>query len=182
VSAGRRVVVTGLGVIAPNGNGVAEFERALREGRSGLRHREDMQELGFGCQVAAVPEGVEALAERSFSAEELFAMNAIHRYAALVALEAWQDAGLARPAHPPVGTLSTAYSRGPGSRQRDQGQDRAGPALSVVPGCGAEAARGQRDRPPRRRQGAAVPRHVPGHLRRPPRDFLPRHRRPARAP
>lgn len=97
MSALRRVVVTGLGVIAPNGNGVAEFERALREGRSGLRHREDMQELGFGCQVAAVPEGVEALAERSFSSEELIAMNAIHRYAALVALEAWQDAGLARP-------------------------------------------------------------------------------------
>ena len=63
--------------------------------------------------------------------------------------------------------------------QRDQGQDRVAPALFVVPGCGAEAARGRRDRPPRRRQGAAVPRHAPGHLRRLPRGLLPRHRRPA---
>ena len=32
-----RVVVTGLGVVAPNGVGVPAFEDALREGRSGIR-------------------------------------------------------------------------------------------------------------------------------------------------
>jgi 3-oxoacyl-(acyl-carrier-protein) synthase len=93
----RRVVVTGLGVIAANGNGVAEFELALRKGRSGLARQASMVEAGFGCQVAAVPQGVDALAQASFSEAELMAMNTSHRYAGLAALEAWQDAGLARP-------------------------------------------------------------------------------------
>ena len=40
----RRVVITGLGVIAPNGNGAGEFELAIRKGRSGFRHNEAMAE------------------------------------------------------------------------------------------------------------------------------------------
>ena len=39
----RRVVVTGLGVVAPNGNGTADFELALRKGQSGLRYNEQME-------------------------------------------------------------------------------------------------------------------------------------------
>jgi 3-oxoacyl-(acyl-carrier-protein) synthase len=90
-------VITGLGVIAPNGNGLAEFELALRKARSGLAFQPSMQEAGFGCHVAAVPQGVDALAQAAFREEELLAMNASHRYAALAAVEAWQDAGFARP-------------------------------------------------------------------------------------
>jgi len=94
----RRVVVTGLGVIAPNANGVADFEAALREGRSGLRRNEAMAEHGFACQVAGVPQGADELAEKSFDGELLLAMNQSHRFASLAAVEAWQDAGFARPA------------------------------------------------------------------------------------
>lgn len=94
----RRVVITGLGVLAPNGNGLAEFEAALRKGKSGLRHIEAMEEYKFGCQVAGVPSGVDVLAAALFTEEELIAMNAIHRYCAVAAIEAWQDAGLPRPA------------------------------------------------------------------------------------
>ena len=49
----RRVVVTGLGVIAANGNGLAEFELALRKGRSGPRRPALDAEAGFACHVAA---------------------------------------------------------------------------------------------------------------------------------
>jgi 3-oxoacyl-(acyl-carrier-protein) synthase len=94
----RRVVITGLGVIAPNGNSVAEFELALRKGKSGLAFQPSMADAGFGCHVAAVPQGVDALAQAAFREEELLAMNASHRYASLAALEAWRDAGFARPA------------------------------------------------------------------------------------
>jgi 3-oxoacyl-(acyl-carrier-protein) synthase len=94
----RRVVVTGLGVIAPNANGVLDFEAALREGRSGLRRNEAMAEHGFACQVAGVPQGADELAEKTFDGELLLAMNESHRFASLAAVEAWQDAGLARPA------------------------------------------------------------------------------------
>jgi 3-oxoacyl-(acyl-carrier-protein) synthase len=93
----RRVVITGLGVIAPNGNGVGEFELALRKGKSGLALQSSMVDAGFGCHVAAVPQGVDALAQAAFREEELLAMNTSHRYAALAAVEAWQDAGFARP-------------------------------------------------------------------------------------
>jgi len=94
----RRVVVTGLGVIAPNGNGVADFEMALRKGRSGLKHQDAMAEAKFGCTVAGTPEGVDELCEATFSEEELLAMNMNHRYSSLSAIEAWQNAGLGRPA------------------------------------------------------------------------------------
>jgi 3-oxoacyl-(acyl-carrier-protein) synthase len=95
----RRVVITGLGIIAPNANGVADFELALRKGRSGLRNHPEMEEAGFGCQVAGVPSGIDALAEASFGEDELMAMNMSHRFASLATLEAWTDAGFERPAH-----------------------------------------------------------------------------------
>ena len=71
----RRVVVTGLGVVAPNGNGTQEFELALRKGRSGLRRNASKEEAGLACQVAGVPEGVDPLAESLFAPDELMAMN-----------------------------------------------------------------------------------------------------------
>jgi 3-oxoacyl-(acyl-carrier-protein) synthase len=92
-------VVTGLGVVAPNANDVHGFELALRKGRSGLRHNEAMEAAGFGCQVAGVPEGVDALAESMFEPDLLLAMNTSHRYASIAAVDAWTDAGLERPAH-----------------------------------------------------------------------------------
>ncbi|MCR9094391.1 MAG: beta-ketoacyl-[acyl-carrier-protein] synthase family protein [bacterium] len=95
----RRVVITGIGVVAPNGVGVPAYEEALREGRSGLKSQESMIEAKFGCTVAGSPEGVDALCEKTFSEEELLAMNMNHRYASLAALEAWKDAGFERPAH-----------------------------------------------------------------------------------
>jgi len=94
----RRVVVTGVGVVAPNGLGVPAFGQALREGRSGVRAVPRLGELRFGCQVAGVPEGVDALAATLFDADELLAMNSNHRFACVAAVEAWQDAGLPRPA------------------------------------------------------------------------------------
>jgi 3-oxoacyl-(acyl-carrier-protein) synthase len=94
----KRVVVTGIGVVSPNGLGVAAFEEALRKGQSGLRHQEKMAEAKFGCTVAGTPEGVDELCESTFSEEELLAMNMNHRYSSLSAVEAWLDAGLVRPA------------------------------------------------------------------------------------
>jgi 3-oxoacyl-(acyl-carrier-protein) synthase len=93
----RRVVVTGLGVIAPNGNGIREFELALRKGKSGIRHIEEMEASKFACHVGGAPQGVDELAEAAFAEDELLAMNMSHRYASLAALEAWTDAGLERP-------------------------------------------------------------------------------------
>jgi len=93
----RRVVVTGMGVVAPNGIGLADFDAALRAGRSGLRHVPKLAELGFGCTVAGVPQGADAIAESYFDSDLLLAMNSNHRFGAIAAVDAWTDAGFARP-------------------------------------------------------------------------------------
>jgi 3-oxoacyl-(acyl-carrier-protein) synthase len=94
----RRVVITGAGVIAPNGTGVPEFELALRNGSSRIRRHEKMVQAGFASTVAGVPQGVDELAAASFDEDLLRAMNMSHRYAALAAIEAWRDAKLEVPA------------------------------------------------------------------------------------
>ncbi|MGD8494932.1 MAG: beta-ketoacyl-[acyl-carrier-protein] synthase family protein [Gemmatimonadales bacterium] len=93
----RRVVVTGLGVVAPNGTGLEAYERALRAGESGIRHNENMEEAKFACTVAGVPQGVDEVAEAYFDEEQLMAMNTSHRYGCIAAVDAWTDAGFERP-------------------------------------------------------------------------------------
>jgi 3-oxoacyl-(acyl-carrier-protein) synthase len=93
----RRVVITGIGVVAPNANGVDEFESALRKGRSGIRRNAEMEEAGFGCRVAGVPQGADELAANYFDSDELLAMNSSHRFCGIAAVDAWRHAGLVRP-------------------------------------------------------------------------------------
>ncbi|NJN64535.1 MAG: hypothetical protein HC882_06390 [Acidobacteria bacterium] len=51
-----RVVVTGMGAVSPIGTGLEAVTAALREGRSGIVHVPEWQELGLGSQVAGLPE------------------------------------------------------------------------------------------------------------------------------
>lgn len=92
-----RVVITGMGVIAPNAHGLKNYEQALREGKSGLRHYEKLQELKFGCQVAGVPQGVDELSAKYFSKEALMAMNSNMIYAAIAGIDCWVDSGFSIP-------------------------------------------------------------------------------------
>ncbi|MBI5408533.1 MAG: beta-ketoacyl-[acyl-carrier-protein] synthase family protein [Nitrospirae bacterium] len=48
----RRIVITGLGVIAPNGTGKEEFWSALKEGRSGIKPIKRFDTDGFKCKLA----------------------------------------------------------------------------------------------------------------------------------
>lgn len=89
----HRVVITGLGIIAPNANSVEHFESALRQGISGIRHHSSLQQLNFLCQVAGTPQGVEAIASRYFSEEQRLGMNSSMMYASVAAVDCWRDAG-----------------------------------------------------------------------------------------
>ncbi len=93
----RRVVITGMGVVAPNGHGLAEFEKALREGISGIRHIPELAKLSFACQVGGIPQEFDAVRSRYFSPEELQSLNENIGYAAVAAVDAWTDAGFAVP-------------------------------------------------------------------------------------
>jgi 3-oxoacyl-(acyl-carrier-protein) synthase len=94
----RRVVVTGMGVVAPNGHGLVAFERALREGVSGIRVIPELKTLNFGCLVGGVPQDFEAVRASYFDHEELQSLNENIGYAAVAAVDAWKDAGFEIPA------------------------------------------------------------------------------------
>jgi 3-oxoacyl-(acyl-carrier-protein) synthase len=90
-----RVVVTGLGVVAPNGTGVAEFETALRAGKSGVTFQPRSNELRLACQVAGTPKVEISLIDATFRESTLRVINSSMMYAGLAAIECWRDAGFA---------------------------------------------------------------------------------------
>ncbi|MDA8126517.1 MAG: beta-ketoacyl-[acyl-carrier-protein] synthase family protein [Deltaproteobacteria bacterium] len=94
----RRVVITGMGVVAPNGHGLAAFAKALREGISGIRHIPELEAMKFGCQIGGVPQAFEAVRTRYFDQEQLQSFNDNIGYASVAAVDAWKDAGFAVPA------------------------------------------------------------------------------------
>ncbi|MGA9111528.1 MAG: beta-ketoacyl-[acyl-carrier-protein] synthase family protein [Smithella sp.] len=93
----KRVVVTGMGVAAPNAHGLDNFEQALREGRSGIRFIPELEELKFGCQIAGAPENFDDIRKRYFDHEKLMSINDNIGYASVCAVDAWIDAGLGTP-------------------------------------------------------------------------------------
>ena len=92
---GRRVVITGLGVCAPNGVGITDFTHALRTGKSGIRHQSRLEKLNFGCQVAAEPLIKDNLLNNYFTPLQLRGLNASGLvYGVIAGMDAWKDAGL----------------------------------------------------------------------------------------
>lgn len=94
-----RVVITGLGVLAPNAHGLEAYEQALRNGVSGIRFIEKLAEQKFACQVGGVPQGVDELKHTYLADDDLLAMNDAMVYTAIAGFDCWRDAGL-----PPIGS------------------------------------------------------------------------------
>ena len=67
----KRVVITGLGVVAPNGVGVPAFTQAIKDGVSGIRHNEQLEKLQFSCQIAGMPQISDDLKRQYFTELEL---------------------------------------------------------------------------------------------------------------
>ena len=93
----QRVVISGMGVVAPNGHGLVDFEQALRLGVSGIRHHQHLAEHKFACQVGGIPENMQVVKHEYLSEEALMAMNEAMIYGAIAAIDCWQDAGLPAP-------------------------------------------------------------------------------------
>ena len=91
----HRVVVTGLGICAPNGVGLNDFSRAMRQGRSGIRHIPKLAEHGFSCQLGALPDISDDMMGSYFSPLEQRGLNATGLvYGVIAGMQAWEDAGL----------------------------------------------------------------------------------------
>lgn len=91
----KRIVVTGLGVAAPNGVGIPAFTKAIKNGVSGIRHNSKLEELQFSCQISGEPEISEELKSQYFTELELRGFNSTGiLYGVIAGLEAWTNAGL----------------------------------------------------------------------------------------
>jgi 3-oxoacyl-(acyl-carrier-protein) synthase len=96
----RRVVITGLGVVAPNGVGLNAFDTALRNGISGIRFIPELKELNFACQIGGAPDLSETDLSYYFTELQLKHLKASGViYGCIAGLSAWEDAGLDRPAN-----------------------------------------------------------------------------------
>ncbi|NHM06866.1 beta-ketoacyl-[acyl-carrier-protein] synthase family protein [Flavobacterium sp. CYK-4] len=91
----RRVVITGLGVVAPNGVGVTAFLEAIQNGISCIKFNPELDRLQFSCQISGTPEISDALKEKYFTTLELRNFNSTGiLYGVVAGMQAWADAGL----------------------------------------------------------------------------------------
>lgn len=91
----NRVVITGLGVVAPNGVGLDMFQHSIKNGISGIRYFEELERLKFSCQIAGMPNITTELSLNYFTELELRSFNSTGiLYGIIAGIDAWKDAGL----------------------------------------------------------------------------------------
>jgi len=93
----KRVVVTGMGIVSPNGIGIPAFLDALQNGISGIKFMPRYQELNFSCQVAGMPAFEwESLKLKNYISEVTFhgLKGTNIGYGLAAALDAWADSGM----------------------------------------------------------------------------------------
>lgn len=94
----KRVVITGIGVVAPNGTGIPDFYQALKKGISGIRFYPELEALKFGCHLGAIPTLDTDFLNRYLSPLEQKMIQASGiKYGILAAMEAWEAAKLPIP-------------------------------------------------------------------------------------
>ena len=89
----RRVVVTGLGVISPVGNSVAEAWSNILAGRSGITRVTRFDPSRLACQIAGEVKGFDAAAY--LPAKDARRMDTFIHYGMAAGIQAWRDAGVA---------------------------------------------------------------------------------------
>lgn len=91
----QRVVITGMGVAAPNGVGLGDFEAAIRSGKSGIQFFPELERLKFSCQIGGKPNITQEKLESCFTPLQLRGLNSSGIvYGVIAGREAWNDAAL----------------------------------------------------------------------------------------
>ena len=88
----RRVAITGMGCLSPNGNGRDEYARALREGRSGVGRISLFDPEGLPATIAGEVKGLDPAAW--VGAREIRHVSRAVPMAIAAASEAFEDAGI----------------------------------------------------------------------------------------
>jgi len=87
----RRVVVTGLGIVSPVGNTVAEAWSSVLAGKSGITRVTRFDPSRLASQIAGEVKGFEVA--QYLSAKEARRMDAFIHYGVAAGLQAWKDSG-----------------------------------------------------------------------------------------
>ena len=91
----KRVVITGLGIVSPNGVGLDAFTNAIKEGQSGIKFDQQLADLQFSCQISGTPVISEEKKRDYFTELELRNFNSSGiLYGVIAGMDAWKDAGL----------------------------------------------------------------------------------------
>mgnify|MGYP001082330635 CR=1 FL=1 len=89
-----RVVITGLGVVAPNGVGLEEFTKAIKAGTSGVTFHQHIKDKGFSCCIGGVPSISQEKTHQYLSSLQLRGFNSTSiLYGCIAGIDAWKDAG-----------------------------------------------------------------------------------------
>ena len=88
----RRVVVTGLGIVCPIGNTVAEAWQNALAGKSGITRITQFDPARLACQIAGEVKGFDVAPY--LSAKEARRMDTFIHYGMAAGLQAWRDCGL----------------------------------------------------------------------------------------
>ena len=90
----KRIVITGLGIVSPNGVGLDNFINALKNGTSGIEYHEALKKLGFSCCIGGIPNVSEELKRNYFTELQLKNFNSSGiLYGCMAGVDAWKDAG-----------------------------------------------------------------------------------------
>ena len=91
----NRVVITGMGIVSPNGIGLKAFSNAIQNGVSGIEYYPELKELGFSCCIGGIPKVSEELKREYFTELQLKNFNSSGiLYGCMAGMDAWKDAGL----------------------------------------------------------------------------------------
>lgn len=100
----RRVVITGMGIVSPLGDSLAEVLTSLQEGRSGARFYQPYRELGLRAQIGSF---TRIDVKEHLEKKNLRFMGNAAAYASIALSQAIADAGLAENevSHPRTGMI-----------------------------------------------------------------------------
>ncbi|WP_142784615.1 beta-ketoacyl-[acyl-carrier-protein] synthase family protein [Changchengzhania lutea] len=91
----NKVVITGLGVVAPNGVGLDAFTEAIKNGKSGIVFHQNLEDLNFSCCIGGIPQVSEEKKLEYLTPLQLRGFNSSGiLYGCMAAIDAWKDAGL----------------------------------------------------------------------------------------
>lgn len=115
----KKVVITGIGMVTPCGNGTAAAWANVKAGKSGLSRITKFDPSRCTCQVAGEVKDFDAYAEQTGFLDRKAArhMDLFSKYAVAAAVEAWKDAGYAEEAKPDMDRVATVLGNGIGGME-----------------------------------------------------------------